>query len=235
MASFFQIDSQEIKGLTEKLKELHRSAYPVTIRQTLNDAAFEAKKIVPNVFDDKFTVRKKNFIKTHTAAVKSKNTFDIDKMESFIGVIKGKSLAGNQLQAQELGGTIPNRDYLPLNSARVGKNRAKLLSKKYWLKNIKPTANKSMHSSQAFIRAAFKAGKGGFVQYDRLLFEIKTIKKGRNDKLFIKANPIYSFRQGYNAKIDKNPFLKPTGERTAKKIPAMFVKRAEKRLRRVLS
>lgn len=227
----FNINAKEVVAYTNKLERLHRSALPVSIRGALNEAAFQSKtKYVPEIFDRNFIERKKNFIRSHSAFNRSPNTFDVKKMVSEVGIIKGKSTSGDELVNQEFGGTIRNREFIPMDPARVGNNKLKLVSKKFYLKNIKPKRDKMRTKDQEFIRAAFKAGKGGFVRYDDLLFEIKTIKKQKGDKLFIKANPIYSFKENRSVTIKKMPFLLPAAQKAALKIPEYYIQQAERRL-----
>ncbi|MCJ7802746.1 MAG: hypothetical protein MUP82_10365 [Candidatus Marinimicrobia bacterium] len=189
------------------------------------------KNQIEKTFDNEFTIRKKNFIKSHSAFNKCKNTFNLREMKSEAGVIKGKSTSGDQLEIQEIGGLIRNRDYIPMDSARIGKNKDKLVSKKFYLKNIKPKKGKSKFSNQEFIKSAFKAGKGGFVRFDNTLFEIRTIKKN-NRKLFIRTLAIYSFKNNRSVSISKAPFIAPAGEISAKKIPEFFIKRAKRRFQK---
>jgi len=78
MLNTFNINTDKVVSLTNKLEKLHKSAMPVAVRMTLNDAAFDMKQIqIGRQFKGQFTIRKKNFIRSHTVAVKSKNTFRI--------------------------------------------------------------------------------------------------------------------------------------------------------------
>ena len=98
----FNVNNHEVIKLTNTLDKIHRSAIPVSVRGSLNDAAFDMKKnTLGREFNDIFTIRRPTFLRSHTAANKSPNTFDINKMESSAGVIEGKSLAGDQLELQE--------------------------------------------------------------------------------------------------------------------------------------
>lgn len=231
MAKVFDINTSEIVAYTNRLEKLHRSSLPVAVRGALNDAAFNMKSVqIPTTFDQQFIERKKNFIRSHTAVNKCANTFDIDRMFSEVGVIKGKSSAGDNLEKQEFGGTIKNRDYIPMDPARVGKKKSKLVSKRFYLKNIKPQRGKKRTKNQQFIRAAFKAGKGGFVRYDDYLFAIRSVKKQGRGSLFIKADPVYSFKANRSVKINKAPFMAPAAAKAAKLIPELFIKQAERRL-----
>ena len=128
MAQTFDINMTEVIGFTNKLGKLHKSALPLAIRSTLNDASFETKKVIPLFFAKQFTVRKKNFIRSHTGVNKSKNTFNVNQMVAKVGLIKGRSDSGDDLIKQEYGGTIQNRDFIPFKDARVGKNERKIIS-----------------------------------------------------------------------------------------------------------
>jgi hypothetical protein len=220
----FNINTSEVVELTNKLEKMHRSAMPVAVRGSLNDAAFDMKKNqVEQVFKSRFTTRKKNFIRSHTVANKSKNTFNINEMKSEVGVIKGKSDAGDQLEKQEFGGTIANRDFIPMDPARIGKNKKKLVSRKNYLKAVKVKKAKNL------VRAAAKAGKGNHILYNYTLFQVKGIRNTRR-KTKLRLLPIYSFKSGRNVQISKQPFLKPAGENSAKKIPDFFIQRAKNKL-----
>jgi len=210
----------------------------------LNDVAFEAKKQVPKIFKNKFIIRKKTFIKAHTGVKKSLNTFDVNKMSSEMGVIKGKSKSGDNLEQQERGGTILNRDFIPLKSARVGKSEHKLISRRNYLSNIGRNHKRikgpsSPFKSQKFIKAAF-ADKTGYIVYNDLLIELRTVKKtrrkksGKGGKLFIGIEPLYSYATNRVVKVDKAPFIYPAGKGASKKIAKFFKNNAEKRIKREL-
>ena len=231
MSNYFNINDSGIVAYTNKLEKMHRSDLPLAVRGALNEAAFQTKtKFIPQEFDENFEERKKNFLRSHSAFNRSANTFDIHKMSSEAGVIQGKSNAGDNLEKQEFGGTINNRDYIPMDPARSGKSNKKLVSKRFYLKNIKPQKGKKRTESQEFIKAAIMAGKGGFVRYDDYLFSIRTIRKPNRESIFIKADPVYSFKQGRSVSITKKPFIKPAGEKAAELIPQYFLEQANRRI-----
>jgi hypothetical protein len=234
MPKQFNINTSEVVAFTNRLEKMHRSALPVSVRGALNDAAFDMKQNqIGRTFDSQFIVRKKTFIRAHTAVNKSKNTFKLSEMQSEAGVIKGKSKAGDQLEIQEIGGIIGNREYIPMDTARIGKNKKKLVSRRFYLKNIKPRKEGQKNQlNQDFIKAAFKVGKGGFIRYDDIVYEIRSIKKPSRSKIFIKSNPIYSFKNNRSVSISSAPFIKPAGEISLKKIPEFFIKQAKRRLKK---
>ena len=73
----FNIDTKDIKRLTDNLKNCNKSAFPLTVRGTLNGFAYETSniaktKILPKVF----TLRNK-FIQGSVGYKKCENTFNI--------------------------------------------------------------------------------------------------------------------------------------------------------------
>lgn len=223
----FDINQEAVIQYTKKLGKLHKSDLPLAIRSTLNDTAFEAYRKIPLFFNKNFTVRKKTFLRSHTSVVKSKNTFKVSQMVAQTGVIKGKSKAGDNLLQQEYGGTIADSEFIPLKTARIGKNERKLISKANYLKNIR--SNKRMHQSNEFRKAAIKAGKGAFIMFNDLLVKIDAVK---THPLYIKSTPLYYIKEGKQAKVDKNPFVKPAALLASKKIKKFFIKNAQYRIKK---
>jgi len=230
----FSVNTDKLVALANKIDKLHKSALPVAIRQTLNDAAFATKdKFLMNEFDKQFVIRKRNFIKSHSSVNKTANTFNVNQMRSEVGVIKGKSKAGDELRFQEYGGTVKNRDYIPTDMARASGSHSKLVSKNHYLKNIKKKKSKPQFKNQDFIKSVFKAGEGGHVIYDYILFEVKKIVKKTN-RLFFKLKPIYSYRKGRSVTITKKPFLSPASTSAIKTMPEIFVKNAQRQINKYI-
>jgi hypothetical protein len=155
-------------------------------------------------------------------------------MVSSCGVIKGKSKAGDQLIKQEFGGSIKNREFIPTKEARVSQSPKRVVSKRYYLKNIKPKKGKKIHQNQEFIKAAFKVGKGGFVRYNNILFEIRVLRKPSRNSIFIKTKPVYSVKPGRTIKLKARPFLLPAGKKSANKMGHFYFKNAESRFKKYL-
>jgi hypothetical protein len=236
MSLQLNINSDKLVSLANKLEKTHKSALPVAVRQSLNDAAFEAKKKhVRKTFDKQFIVRKKGFIGSHTRVNKSKNTFNVNEMQSEMGVIKGKSEAGDELKYQELGGTIKDRDYIPLPGARVSQSQAKTVSKRHYLNRIEPQKNKPVFKQQNFIRAAFAAGEKGYLVFGEVLIQIRKIKKPSRNSVFIKAVPVYSYEKNRTIRLKPAPFIEPAGELAMKDIPKHFRERAKQRFQKYMN
>ncbi len=242
MGYILNIDDSENVALTNKLEKLHKSAMPVAVRGTLNDLAFEAKKKhLPRTFEKAFTVRKKGFVNSHSRVNKSPNTFKLSEMEAEMGIVQGKSDAGDELKKQEFGGQIKGRDYIPLPGPSGGKGKArtsgsygKTVSKRYYLTRIEPEKHKPVFKQQGFIRAAFAAGVGEFLRFGEVLLEIKKLSKPSRDHVFIKAEPIYSYEQGRSITLDKRPFIQPAGVLAQKSTNKIFREQAKKRFEKYM-
>jgi hypothetical protein len=210
MAKIFDINADKMVELTNRLERLHRSALPVSIRGTLNDAAFDAKqRTIPVEFDNNFVVRKKNFIRSHTRAVKSKNTFDLNQMASHAGVIKGKSKSGDQLKYQERGGAINNRGAIPTEFSRVAKNASRLVRKAYYYNRYK------------------NARKGVVTRTTK-----ETIIKTNDSLLRVtrgsKWETLYRIRP--TVSIKRDAFIEPASRKTMRMIPNFYKKQAMRRI-----
>ena len=74
--------------LTAKLEKLHRSAFPSAVRNTLNETAFNAKKLIPKNTDNNFTIRQKNLF-SRFSKVEKATGFDVKSMSSKVGIEVG--------------------------------------------------------------------------------------------------------------------------------------------------
>lgn len=206
------INSTELVKYTKQLEDLHKSALPVAIRQTLNELAFIAKKEeLPKTFQKEFINRKKTFITSHSAFNRSKNTFDIAKMSSEFGIIKGKSGAGDRLDLQEFGGKISNREKIPQLSVRTGKNIKRKVSKKFMFSNYKNMPNGRIVRTKK--QTIFKTNKGVFM---------------------IKAGGAWStlYLTNRSVTIDKHEFLYPTAIITSRKTVHIYQQKALERIKK---
>jgi len=235
MQKTVSIDDSEFKAYTEKMRKMHKSVLPVVVRQTLNDAAFDMKTTSsPKAFEGHFTIRNKTFFSTHKKVIKCKNTFNISEMQSQFGIIKGKSTAGDRLEKQETGGTLA-RTNIPLDAARTGGNSSKPVAKRFYMKNIKPQKGQNMYKSQELIKAAFKAGRGGVVKFDNIIFDVRRVSKPSRDKVFMKLQPLYSSKDGRYVNIKPRPFMEQAANETMTRMPAYYeinaIKKIEKHLK----
>ena len=215
MANAFNINTDEVVVLTQKLEQLHRSAMPVAVRQSLNRAAFNMKtKGVSEMAGRKFIIRRPTFIKSHIGYNKSPNTFDINKMVSEVGIIQGKSRSGDQLEKQEFGGRISDRN-VPTIHVRIGEQLKNKITGKYYYKKFQSVT--SGHLSRNRQRTIIKGRNGSIYQ----------VKKGGEWQTL--------YTQPKNVQIKERKFIKPAGELEMKHIPKYFLEFGEKKIKQIMS
>lgn len=205
----FNINNADVVELTNRLEKIHKSAMPVSVRGALNDAAFDMKKNqLGKTFDSDFTIRKKTFIRSHSAFNRSKNTFNINEMSSEAGIIKGKSKSGDELEIQETGGSLSGRKSIVTPEARISKSGQKLVSRRFYLQNLKGKGVIFKNKRQRI-----------FASNDTIIQNIRGEKNFR---------VLYRFRN--TRSYDATHFVEKAGELSSKKIPDFFLKQAKRRL-----
>lgn len=120
--------------LTARLEKLNRSAFPVAVRSTLNDMAFEAKKNIPNQASQKFTIRQKNLFKRFSGVEKAKG-YSVNNMQASVGIVdNGKPKLAKGLATQETGGNLRGRKLIAHDMARQDDLREKKIMTKFHFK-----------------------------------------------------------------------------------------------------
>ena len=210
---FLNINASETVKLTNKLEKLHRSAMPIAVRSTLNDAAFMARKLIIKNFKSNFINRNRTFISSHASANKCQNTFDINRMQSEAGIIKGKTKSGDLLEKQEFGGNI-QRKIIPSDNVRMSKNYKKLVQKSMYV-------NKFIKYKNGVI---YKSGESTIVKSDKGIFRI--FRGGKWERL-------YTFNRSIT--ITKDAFVEPASIEISTKIESIFEKNAQKQFTKYLN
>jgi hypothetical protein len=245
----FDVNTEASIQLTAKLGKLHKSAFPVAVRGTLNDAAFKTKKLIPKAANSKFTTRQKNLFNSFTTVEKSPNTFDLRKMKSKVG-IKNTTTRTDKLTdglvAQETGGTIKGRKLVPLDSSRTGENRSSKISKMNRFNNFqKKTPRRKINSGPGtkksrFVRHVMSAAMEGANHVTiseggkGIMYRIDSVKRLKTRKIKLKIKPIYYFRNTRKSNITKTPFIEPSAKIVTKKIPQLYKIQAERQFKRLL-
>lgn len=166
---------------TNRLKQMNKSALPFAIRSTLNDVAFDVKKnTMPKQAGRTFKKRSPNFFKANSKVLMAQGK-DIKTMQSATGFFENKlvnqasNYAVRDLEQQEHGGIIRKKAFIPLRSARVGRQGDGMVAAGFRMDKVKDEAfitsrrrSKSKNGKpimvskkQAFIRAAIMAKKLG--------------------------------------------------------------------------
>ena len=217
----FDINTKAMIDLTAKLGELHRSALPVAVRGTLNNAAFETKRRIPQTASRKFTTRNRSFFRAFSSVNKA-GGFDINTMKASVGINAQKgSKVAEGLEKQEKGGAIKGRKLIPHDKGRVSGAHNKRVRKKNQFAGIKIHDAKKKQSGRINYLLIKKGGKG-------TVFEIK--QTGRKRKLV----PVYHYRNTKVSRVKPSPFMRPASIIASKQMGKFYAEQAERQIKRLM-
>lgn len=239
MSLKFNVDTDAVIALTNRLEKLNRSAFPNAVRGTLNGLALDVKQnTMLQQADHSFINRTKTFFKSGSTVNFAKG-FLVESMESEVGFLdKKNNQAIQDLKQQEFGGTIHGRSFIALNNARTSKNVRKLVAKKNQIskiRNIVSTSNvPGKNEKEKFVKSIMFAGKGGLVLSQNILWRVNSLTRARGGKF--KLTAIQSYKQNRSVRIrHATHFMKKASEKTMKKADAIYFKEAERQFNRALS
>lgn len=219
----FDVNTKALIELTAKLGQLHRSALPVAVRGTLNDAAFETKQRVPQLASRKFITRNRGFFRAFSS-VNRAGGFNINTMRAEAGINPEKgSRVAEGLEAQETGGAIRGRKLIPHDKGRVSGSHRKRVRRQNRFSNIGKIADsrkRDKTGSADFL--LIRKGSSGTV--------FKVQQTGRKRKL----TPVYHYRNTKVSRVKPSPFMKPSAYLAMKKMPDFYLKNAEKQIKRLM-
>lgn len=252
-----KLDTTDLKKFSQQLKSLSKTAMPVAVRQTLNDAAYDVKEnSMPKKAGATFKKRQPNFFIANSKVVQATG-LKVDLMSSEVGFFSN-SLKGNNnravkdLEQQEKGGSIDKKDFIPETGARSGETNLGLVKPNRRLRKLPRLTDKVAMTSnygffkgkmkrlkskkQSFIRAAFLAKKrfGGFVlgnknkNGNRTLSIISSITSN-GDSVEIKRTALYNVRNNRKVKVDATKFMERASYESGLKMNEMFIKNAQAR------
>lgn len=248
------VNTDAVKQYSKALDKMHRSALPVAIRGALNNAAFDVKQnTMPRSSEKAFINRSKNFFKANSR-VEPANGFNVNTMKATVGFLSSKlkgqnNFAVKDLEQQEGGGKIGGRDFVPLNTARSGKSKNKLVVPRNRLSAIKNVIQaakvKSNDGRQRFIRAAAIAwklyGRNGFVLGNvrdgnvQTLSRIDGIRRNKSDgHIKIRRTPLYTYTDSRNVKVAGTNFMKRASYESGLKIERYYIEQAQKQINKVV-
>lgn len=202
--------------LTAKLEKLHKSAFPSAVRNTLNDVAFETKKLIPKKAEGNFTIRQKNLFKRMSLVQKAQG-WNVNGMSSKVGLDGSKGSLSDGLEKQETGGNLQGRKLTPHNMGRISGNYAKKLKVKNQFSKIDKigTSKRRVKGSKYF--RIDKGSKG-------TVFE----KVGK------RITPIYNYRSNPITKLKKQPFIEPSAKESIKQMEMLYKKNANFQFKKYL-
>lgn len=220
------INTDAVVKFTNRLEKMRKSDLPVVINQTLNSAAFDVKtRTMPKAASAEFTQRNKTFFKASSRVEKSSG-FNIKSMKSTVGFIGTGTKKGavRGLEAQERGGTIDNRDFVPMNPSRVSNAENKNVRKKNRISSIRNIDK--LKNKKSNLRDAFRSGAGSHVVIKNTLFLVKKISKG-----VLKLSALYSFKKGRSVKIKATHFMIEASLESGQKLDRFFIENAKRRIK----
>ncbi len=222
------INTDAVISFTNKLEKLHRSGLPTAIRQTLNKVALDVKKdSLLKTVAGTFITRNRTFFKAFSR-VQFAQGFNINTMQSKVGMITRGTQAGENMRQQEVGGKISGRTFIPINTSRVGNSADKMVRRKNRITslNIKNRIRKG--DKKGLFAEAHKQGKGKHLIYDDTAFEILKIKPGR---LILK--PLYSFKKNRSISVRGTGFMRESSLLSATKMENIYQNEAKKQIKRL--
>lgn len=254
------INSDSLQAHVHKLRKMHKSALPTAIRETLSKAALNVKQdTMPKSAKKEFVNRQPNFFKANSSVVFAKG-YDVKSMKATVGFIDSKLKGGKNnyavadLEQQEHGGAIGGRSFVPMDEARTGKNKNKLVRRVNRLGNINLSdvlkantmasrLSRRTGKKQAFIRAALMAKKlhgdnayvlGNSKNGQRTLSRINSISVNKKTRdLQIDRTPLYTYKQGRMARVQATNFMKRASFETQSHMDETFIKEAQKQFDRI--
>jgi len=229
---YLNVNTDEMVLFTNRLERLNRSAFPMSVREALNSAAFDVKKVQLIISSEKnFINRQPNFFKANSRVEMAKG-WDLSGMVAKVGMIDlgGNNYAVDDLKQQEHGGKIDSKSFIPLDSARNSNSAKKIVAPRNRLSKIKnivmAAKTEGVSEAQRFLKSVISAGSGGFVLSERgVLWKIDSMNK---------KTPLYSFKKGRSVNVKPTHFMKEASEASAKKIDDFYILAAEKQFERQL-
>jgi hypothetical protein len=234
------IDTNAIKKHAEMLQAYSRSAFAVAVRQTLNKAAYDLKQnTMPASAKESFIQRKENFFKS-SSKVEQAQGFDVNSMRAIVGFLPkqdAKDTSVQDLEAQEQGGDIAGRAFIPLAQNRVGNNWNRNVRTQGRYRAVKDKIVNSADSKAAnkagqFRSTAKYAGVGGIVignivndKGNRMVWRITSLNKRD-----MKMTALFALKKDREVQPQATRFMRKSSLKSAAKMQQYFIELAEKKL-----
>lgn len=260
-SQFFDIDNHAVKNFTDDLRKMKNKSFPWVVRNTLNDLALDVKqRTMPKHAQQEFTNRTKTFFKSQSSVNYAKGN-NINMMRSEIGFTnwKTKTDAVSNLEQQEHGGVIDDRDFLPMNQARISNSLNRMVRGKNRIEGIRKTKkmaskaaiydaqstnlfansfgrsrrNPNTTKSQRVLIAAINSKKGGYFRTDNSLFYVDSLTEvKKNRKYKFRITKVYSYKKGRSVRIkNATHFMEKSTIDTMKIADNIYIAHAEHKLR----
>lgn len=226
------IDTRQVEKLSENLKALHKSAFPVAARQTINDLAFDVKKVqlLPTA-NENFTVRSASMFKNFSRVEKATG---FSNLQSESGMLdKGPA---KDFHEQEIGGSI-RHDTIPLDQARLSQSKAKKVARaNYHDQNRRIDPNRRSRNlskkSQFVADAAYANKHGMLIKWNDIMFSVRTFRKNKTGRPLIRMKALYSTKKSRNVNVEPTHFMKEAGMKSLEKAERFFKRAANQQFKK---
>jgi len=238
------VNTNEVTRFTKQLQRMHKSDFPLAVRGTLNDLAFDQKTKEMMIAAGKmFTLRNPSFIKSHSGVIKA-DGWNVNNMESTCAIMPKGLKAAAQLEKQETGGTITDRKVIYVDPARGGVKSNKVQTKNWVQKHgyVKGSPNRARGRKSNIVAQAVVAKETGKLvkigtKSTDHFFKVNSIQfsgKGLHRGVYMRMTPIASYERGRSIRLKPRPFMETSGQKTLTKAQRFFIKNAERRFEKAL-
>lgn len=244
----FNFESKELEQYVQNLQNTSRTAFPKTVRSTLDRMAFLGRKEYLKNIKKNFVIRnaKSNIILKSVRHEKCPGTLDINKMVSITG--QGETTFGKkteQLRKQEFGEYIHAKKHImkPQKTARGGSYKRAVKSQ-YLLSQIKlsriedlvknPAKTEFRQFRQAIGYAKHNPGKPFYLLTNENYWGIRGIAEIDGNNGDKSAKYLYSLKDK-TQKLNRVSVLEPVGVDIGKQGQSIFAHEAQRRIMKELS
>ena len=244
-STMIEIRQSEIKLYEARLNQLNKKGLKIARNESLNDTAFEARRVAKEKIEQDFTIRNTYTLRPSnnpiTKAFRDRNFAEFGtKLETMkrqeegytqqpvkgFGVSTPTAAASNEVKGVAPESAKRNKRVAP--SMRRGKLRGRVVTKRY---NNLPAKQRTM----ALVKESFKTKKKFIVlgRNNRNMFRVSGSAPtyGKNNRF--KLDRIYHISN--KAKIHSaKPWLKPASEEANKRTPEFYRDRMEYQFKRIM-
>lgn len=247
--NIFNVNTQACVVLVNKLEQLHKSAFPLAVRGTLNAAAFDVKtRTLDLSATNNFIRRSPTFFKRFSG-VNRATGWNIEAMHAEVGMtaegggeseLAARTAVANMVVQEDGGKITDGLEYL--NAARISGSAGNLVaSNKRWKKaNVvngsfkRGGTTKSRMIAAAYVAMNEKKLQVVMIHGRKFYRQVTAISKNAKGKIKITSKLVYAIRNGSQKAITATHFSREAAMMTVPKIPMFFNVEAQKQIDRIM-
>lgn len=244
----FNINTQACVVLVNKLEQLHKSALPLSVRGTLNAAAFDVKmRTLDESATQNFIRRSPTFFKRFSG-VNRATGWNIATMRAEVGMtaegggateLSARTAVANMEKQEEGGKITEGLEYLAASRAGGSSDRLVVGSKRWKKANVirgaftRSGTTKSRVMAAAYAALKEKKLQAVMINGRKFYRQVTAISKSKKGKIKIRSKLIYAIRNSNQKPISATHFSREAAERTIPRIPMYFNVEAQKQINRL--